>query len=131
MANDASVHIMGNLTRDPETRTVGANKVTGFTVAVSTSEKKPDGTYNTNYYDVSLWGPRGESFCERAEKGTAVSVEGDLMLSEYISKKDNLPHQRLRVTANKVKITARAKERPAQGRSPVAAPMPDEDDMFA
>lgn len=130
MANDATVVIHGNLVRDPELKEVGAtkSKVAAFTVAVSTAVKKPDGTFDTNFYDVSLWGPRGEAFVQHAEKGTAVQVVGDLSMVEYVSQKDNQKRVRLRVDAFKVKITAKAKG--AEARSPVAAPMPVDDDPF-
>lgn len=126
MANDATVVIHGNLTRDPEMKEVGASKskVASFTVAVSTAVRKSDGTYETNFYDVSLWGPRGEAFVQHAEKGTAVQVVGDLSMVEYTSQKDGQKRTRLRVDAFKVKITAKAKGSAA----PNAAPMPVEDD---
>lgn len=131
MANDATVTLHGNLVRDPELKEVGPSKskVASFTVAVSTSNKKPDGTYDTNFYDVSLWGPRGEAFIERAEKGTAVQVIGDVSMVEYVSQKDNLKHNRLRVDAYKVKITARGKQ--ATGaRNASMDPTPDDDNPF-
>lgn len=129
MANDATVTIHGNLVRDPELREVGAakSKVASFTVAVSTANKKQDGTYDTNFYDVSLWGPRGEAFMDRAEKGTAVQVVGDLSMVEYVSQKDNQKHNRLRVDAYKVKITARPKGQAAVARPAMMDPMPDND----
>jgi single stranded DNA-binding protein len=135
MANDATVFLHGNIVRDPEVREVGPNKskVTSFTVAVSTTNKRPDGTYDTNYYDVSFWGPRGEAFAERAGKGTAVAVVGDLCLSEYVSQKDNQKHSRLRVECYKVKITSQKKEADgaqAAARKAAAAPMPEADDPF-
>lgn len=131
MANDATVTLHGNLVRDPELKEVGPSKskVASFTVAVSTSNKKPDGTYDTNFYDVSLWGPRGEAFIERAEKGTAVQVIGDVSMVEYVSQKDNLKHNRLRVDAYKVKITARGKQA-AGTRNASMDPTPDDDNPF-
>ena len=131
MANDATVTLHGNLVRDPELKEVGPSKskVASFTVAVSTSNKKPDGTYDTNFYDVSLWGPRGEAFIERAEKGTAVQVIGDVSMVEYVSQKDNLKHNRLRVDAYKVKITARGKQA-AGTRNVSMDPMPEDDNPF-
>jgi len=133
MANDATVVIHGNLVRDPELKEVGASKakVAAFTVAVSTAVKKADGTYETNFYDVSLWGPRGEAFAQHAEKGTAVQVVGDLSMVEYVSQKDNQKRVRLRVDAFKVKITAKAKGSEEAPRSPVSAPMPDDDPFGA
>ena len=130
MANDATVTIHGNLVRDPELREIGVNKtkVAAFTVAVSTNNKKPDGTYDANFYDVSLWAPRAESFMQRAQKGTAVQVVGDLSLSDYVSKTDGQKHYRLRIDAYKVKITARAKQ--ADAPQIPAAPVVEEADPF-
>ena len=130
MANDATIVINGNLVRDPELREVGANKnkVASFTVAVNTNTRRPDGTFEANFYDVSMWGPRGEAFVQRAQKGTGVEVIGDLAMSEYVSTKDNKNHYRLRIDAYKTKITARGKEN-AQ-KPMVMDPMPDEEDPF-
>ena len=130
MANDATVTIHGNLVRDPELREVGAakSKVASFTVAVSTSNKKEDGTFDTNFYDVSLWGQNAENIAQHMQKGTAVMVIGDFSMVEYVSKKDNLKHNRLRVNATKVKITANAK--PTATRGFVMDPMPDSSDPF-
>lgn len=135
MANDATIVINGNLVRDPELREVGANKtkVASFTVAVNTNTRRPDGTYEANFYDVSLWGPRGEAFMQRAVKGTGVEVIGDLTLGEYVSTKDNKNHYRLRVDAYKTKITARGKDAstaPA-ARPATMDPMPDDADPWA
>jgi len=130
MANDATIVINGNLVRDPELREVGANKnkVASFTVAVNTNTRRPDGTFEANFYDVSMWGPRGEAFVQRAQKGTGVEVIGDLAMSEYVSTKDNKNHYRLRIDAYKTKITARGKE---NAQKPMAMdPMPDEEDPF-
>lgn len=119
MPNNAKVTLIGNLTRDPATRTVGTNMVTSFSVAVNTMSKKPDGTYDSNFYDVSVWGKQGEFLMQRIQKGTQVWVIGDLELSSYTDKEGN-QRQALRVNANDVRVIARAKGDAAD--TPASAP---------
>lgn len=121
MPNNAKVTILGNLTRDPATRTVGANNVVSFSVAVNTMSKKPDGNYDSNFYDVSVWGKQGEYLMQRIQKGTQVWVTGDLELASYTDKEGN-PRQTLRVNANDVRVLARAKGDSAD--TPVASYRP-------
>lgn len=108
MPNNAKISILGNLTRDPATRQVRANNVVSFSVAVSTMTKKEDGTYDSNFYDVSVWGKQGEYLLQRLQKGTQVWVTGDFEHAVYTDKDGN-PRCSLRVTANDVRVVARGK----------------------
>ena len=126
--NNAFVHLNGNLVRDPELREVGPTKakVASFSVAVNTTNKKPDGTYEANFYDVSLWGNQGERFMEMAKKGMRVYVCGDLSMVEYVSNRDNQKHTRLRVNAFQVLINE-PKDKTAQPAQQPMDPLPEED----
>lgn len=108
MPANAKVTILGNLTRDPQTRSVGDRTVTSFTVAVNTLSKKDDGSFESNFYDVSVWGKSGEYLMQKLQKSSMVLVTGDLAMVEYTAK-DNSPRQALRVTATDVRGVARLK----------------------
>ena len=118
--NNAKVFLDGNLTRDPEVRDVKGSPVTVFTVAVTTNVKNDDGTYKSDFYDVSVWGRLGEYIPQRLQKGSRVWVTGGLTTNEYVGR-DNEKHLGLRVTADDVRGIARLKgeERTVQTR-PVA-----------
>lgn len=59
-------------------RDVGQNKVFNFSVAVSNG-KNQDGTWkDSSFYDVGVWGARGEALSRFLSKGTKVAVSGRL-----------------------------------------------------
>lgn len=108
MANDALVHIIGNLTRDPQLDTAGASKVAHFSVAVDTTVKGDDGNFISDFYECSLFGKNGEWFCERAQKGTQVSIWGEQTFGEYTDK-NGVRRLSKRITVLKHKLLQRWK----------------------
>lgn len=75
------VILMGNLTRDPETRnTPSGQSVTNFSLAVNRSWKGADGQQNedVSYIDCVAWGKPGEIITQYLGKGRAVLVSGRL-----------------------------------------------------
>lgn len=79
-----NITIAGGIGKDAVTRSTPAGeKVTGFSVAVSEGfgDKK-----RTLWFDVSLWGARGEKLAEYLTKGSKVSVSGDLSTREHEGK---------------------------------------------
>ncbi|HPJ03192.1 MAG TPA: single-stranded DNA-binding protein [Candidatus Limiplasma sp.] len=80
--------IIGNLTRDPETRTVASGStVCSFTLAVnrrrsSQNNNQPD----ADFFRVSAWNKLGE-VCQRyLAKGRKVCVVGNVSVSSYEAK---------------------------------------------
>jgi single-strand DNA-binding protein len=79
-----SITIAGNIGRDAVTRTTGnGDKVTGFTVAVEDRQGKEK---STMWFDVAIWGARGEKLAEYLTKGGKVCVSGDLSTREHEGK---------------------------------------------
>ena len=75
------VILMGNLTRDPETRTTsGGQSVTNFSLAVSRSWKSADGTKQdqVSYINCVAWAKAGEVIAQYLSKGSPVLVSGRL-----------------------------------------------------
>jgi len=128
----AQINIDGNLVRDPEIKDVNGSKVCSFTIACSTRMKKEDGTYDTNFFDCSLWGKPGEYIASRAKKGMRVKTYGHFHQDEYTNK-DQEKRYRLRVDSFGADILQKLE--PASGAAaPVAkaAPAPaakDDDDL--
>lgn len=132
MANDAVVHVTGNLTREPTHTIVGEQTVVSFTMAVNTTLKKDDGTgYESNFYNVSIWGKPGEWVLEKCQKGTQVEVVGELMLQKYTNKNTGEAGQSLNIRAYKVTPRARMKDAPRRQYNNAAAPQQDADDASA
>ena len=71
-----SITISGKVAgRDAQQRQAGSETVTYFSVSDS---KKMKGEWVTTFYDVSIWGKRGEALLPIIRKGTNVVVVGEL-----------------------------------------------------
>lgn len=70
--------IIGNLTKDPETRTTQAGKnVCTFSVAVNRHGEGVD------YFRISAWGKIGEACQKYLAKGKKVAVGGPVSVNSY------------------------------------------------
>jgi single-strand DNA-binding protein len=75
------VILMGNLTRDPETKTTtGGQSVTNFSLAVNRSWKGADGNQQeqVSYINCVAWGKTGEIIAQYMTKGSPLLVSGRL-----------------------------------------------------
>ncbi len=94
--------IIGNLTRDPETRTMNdGNTVCSFTVAVNrrTGKDHPE----ADYFRVSVWRQLGETCAKYLAKGRKVAVVGSVRASAYTDQSGNAKGS-LEVTATDVEF---------------------------
>ena len=90
--------IIGNLTRDPETRsTKDGDSVTNFTVAVNRSSGDAD------FFRVACWGNLGENCAKYLSKGKKVAVIGSVYASAYADSEGN-PAASLEVSAARVEF---------------------------
>ena len=79
-----SITIAGNCTKDAEQRTTqNGSKVAGFSVAVNGFA---NGEKTTDFFDVSIWGKRGDAVMQFAKKGSKICVSGELGTREYNGK---------------------------------------------
>lgn len=74
------VILAGNLTRDPETRSVGEHTVTGFGLAIN---EKRGGKESTVFIDCEAWNRTGDTIAEYFTKGKPILIEGKLRLDEW------------------------------------------------
>ena len=118
----AKMSITGNLTRDPEMKTLGGKPACAFSVAVRTRTKGQDGAYKTNFYDCTWFGSFAENFCSRAQKGTGVTVYGDLTADIYTAGGE--PRLALRLNVDTVEAQSRLRE--AGAAAPAAAAVADD-----
>lgn len=75
------VILMGNLTRDPETRqTPNGQSVTNFALAVNRTWKGQDGNTQeaVSFIDCVAWGRTGEVIAQYMQKGRPILVSGRL-----------------------------------------------------
>jgi single-strand DNA-binding protein len=92
-SNINRVIVTGNLTRDPELRSLPSGmSVCGMRIAVNTRRK--DGSTGEwvdkpNYFDVTVWGAQGENCARYLAKGRPVAVDGRLEWREFTDKQGN------------------------------------------
>ena len=124
----------GNLTQDPTLNKYGNQDCLRLSVANRTTRKMEDGTYLTNFYDVTVWGQRATWLADRICKGTLVYVTGEFQAVPYVSKKDNQQRISLQIANANVDPLARAKGDDAaktarsQKSAPPSAPVADDEE---
>ncbi len=92
------VILMGNLTRDPETRTTpNGQSVTSFGLAVNRTWRGADGSNqeSVSYIDCVAWGKTGEVMAQYLSKGRPVLVSGRLEQRSW--EKDGQKHSKVEV----------------------------------
>lgn len=99
-----TITIAGKLGRDAETKQVGQDGVTSFSVAVD-SREKIGGTWTktTVWFDCDLWGKRGQAVSQYLVKGASVCVSGDLGMRVYMAK-DGKPKGQLTVKVGELTL---------------------------
>ena len=80
------VVLVGNLTRDPETRPAGSTTVCSLRIAVNDRiPNKETGGWEdyANYFTVSVFGKMGDNCAQYLSKGRQVAVEGRLRWRQW------------------------------------------------
>src|SRR5213083_2337707 len=101
------VVITGNLTRDPELRSLpSGTSVCKLRIAVNSRRKDAasgDWVDKPNYFDVTVWGAQGENCATYLSKGRPVGVEGRLDWREWEAQ-DGSKRQSVEIIANSVQF---------------------------
>lgn len=101
--------IIGNLTRDPETRvTQSGASVCSFTVAVNRRGQDD----KTDFFRVSAWNKTGETCQKYLSKGRKVAVTGPVSVSTYTGQ-DGKAYANLEVMAQDVEFLSPKAEQTA------------------
>jgi single-strand DNA-binding protein len=101
-----NITIAGRTGKDGETRRTGDGKpVLNFSVAVDDGYGQ---NKSTMWFDVSVWGKRGESLAPIIKKGMALTVTGDLTSREHNGK------TYLGVNASEVTLQGGGEKKPAR-----------------
>ena len=118
--------IIGNLTRDPELRTVGAGiSVCDFTVAVNRRNRSQQngGQPETDFFRVTAWRQLGEICAKYLAKGRKVCVVGPVSARTYQAN-DGSTRVSLEVTAEDVEFLSSRNDDQAAGYAAPAASAP-------
>ncbi len=77
--------LIGYLGEDPKTRDVNGDTVCNLRLATTDTFKKQDGSRGerTDWHNVVVWGPQGDSCGKYLKKGSHVAVEGQIQTRSY------------------------------------------------
>src|SRR5260370_4861537 len=107
MPNLNRVLLIGNSTRDPETKyPPKGTAVTDIGLAVNRAWKDDSGEKKeeVTFVDVTLWGRQAEVAQEYLKKGRPVFIEGRLQLDTWTDKQTDQKRSRLRVVAENLQM---------------------------
>lgn len=116
------ITIIGNLTRDPESRvTSNGVNVTSFSVAVNRRGKAE----GTDYFRVTCWRGLADIASRYLSKGSKVCVMGQVTLGSYKDREGEMHHS-MDITADELELLTPRAAGTEPVAAPVAAPMPIE-----
>jgi single-strand DNA-binding protein len=105
---------MGNLTRDPEVKSVGSGShLANLSLAVNrrystgSGEKREEVTY----VDITFWGKQAELFSRlNIKKGTPLLIEGRLHLESWEDKQSGQKRSKLKVVGESLQLVGGKRE---------------------
>jgi single-strand DNA-binding protein len=104
-SNINRVVLTGNLTRDPELRSLPSGmSVCSLRLAVNTRRKDGDEWVDKpNFFDVTVWGAQGENVARFCTKGKPIALDGRLEWREWQDKEGN-NRQSVQIIADSVQF---------------------------
>lgn len=120
--------IIGNLTRDPETRlTTSGQSVSSFAVATNRQWKDQSGETQTNaeFHDVVAWGKLAEIVEQYLKKGMRVYIEGRLQTRSWEGQ-DGVKRNKTEIVASDVIMLDRKSDNVSDTRVTSKQEIPEE-----
>ena len=112
------VILTGNLTRDPELRSLPSGmSVCSLRIASNTRRKdQSTGEWidKPNYFDVTVWGAQGENCSRFLTKGRPIALDGRLEWREWQAQ-DGTKRQSVEIVADSVQFLGGRDEAPSGG----------------
>jgi single-strand DNA-binding protein len=118
------VVMTGNLTRDPELRSLPSGmSVCSLRIACNTRRKGSSGEWEDkpNYFDVTVWGAQGENCARYLVKGRPVAIDGRLEWREWDTQ-DGQKRQAVDIIADSVQFLGGRDEAGGGGGNGFAGP---------
>ena len=100
--------ITGNLTRDPELRSLPSG-MSVCSLRIASNTRRKDGQSGEwvdkpNYFDVTVWGAQGENCAQYLAKGRPVAIDGRLEWREWQEKESGAKRQSIDIIADSVQF---------------------------
>ena len=104
MADLNRVTLVGRLTRDAELKSIPSGQsVCKFGIAVNRAIKSGDEwKEEASFFDVVLWGRRGEALNQYLTKGKMIGVDGELRQDRW--QQDGQNRSRVEIVANNIQL---------------------------
>jgi single-strand DNA-binding protein len=122
------VILTGNLTRDPELRSLPSGmSVCSLRIASNTRRKdNSSGEWvdKPNYFDVTIWGRQGENAAQYLAKGRPVAIDGRLEWREWQDKEGN-NRQSVEIVADNIQFLGGREDGPGGGNGGGFTPRSD------
>lgn len=110
MKNLSYIILDGNLTQDPEERSTPTGKALAqFTVAVNHSHGTNEDKEDVSFFEVEAWEKLGENCVEYLQKGSKVTVMGNLKQNRWKSQ-DGENRSKVKVVATTVRFDTMRKK---------------------
>jgi single-strand DNA-binding protein len=114
------VVLTGNLTRDPELRSLPSGmSVCSLRIASNTRRKDQttgEWTDKPNYFDVTVWGAQGENCSRFLSKGRPIALDGRLEWREWQAQ-DGQKRQSVEIIADSVQFLGGRDDAPVGGNA--------------
>ncbi len=122
------VVLTGNLTRDPELRSLPSGTAV-CTLRIASNTRRKNSTTGEwhevpNYFDVTVWGSQGENCARYLTKGSGVALDGRLEWREWEA--EGGKRQAVQIVAEHVQFLAKATSDAHDAPSDAGAPADDD-----
>ena len=105
------VHLIGNLTRDPELRYTKHNTpVASYTIAINTRYGE---LQETNFINITSWGKSGEFVSKYFKKGQPIALTGRLKNKNY-EDSQGIKHYSIEVITEDIEFVGNKKQEEVQ-----------------
>ncbi len=105
-----NVFVVGRLTRDAELQYTN----TGFAIckmSIASNKRKKEGDQwvdKANFFDITLWGKRGESLAQYLVKGQQVAISGSLNQERW--EQDGMKRSKVTIEATNIQLLGSKKD---------------------
>ncbi|MBC8370660.1 MAG: single-stranded DNA-binding protein [Planctomycetes bacterium] len=120
MASYNKVILMGNLTRDPEVRQSQSGTAI-VKAGLAVNERRPDGQggwkEQAHFFDITIFGSRGEAFARFNKRGACVLIEGRLNFSSWDDRESGQKRSKVDVVVDNWSFTGSKNDNSGGGNS--------------